>query len=57
VLFRSVETADQVALLGICERAWVQGFLYATPLTPADAARFMGHHETDRRSLRLRAAG
>ncbi len=57
VVIEGVETADQIALVGICERAWVQGFLYAAPLAPPDAARFMGHHEATRHPLRLRAAG
>ena len=57
VVIEGVETADQIALLGVSDGAWVQGFLYAQPLAPADAAAFMADLAARHRPHRLRAAG
>ncbi|MDK9698051.1 MAG: EAL domain-containing protein [Siculibacillus sp.] len=56
VVIEGVETADQLALLAISDRAWVQGFLYSRPLEASAAAAFMVRLD-ERAKPRLRAAG
>ena len=55
VVIEGVETVDQIALLAVSDRAWVQGFLYSRPLAASDAAVFMtgtnGEDDEPRRLL------
>ena len=41
VVIEGIETTEQRDLIGLCERAWVQGFLYSRPLPAEAAERFM----------------
>jgi diguanylate cyclase (GGDEF)-like protein len=57
VVIEGVETADQIALLAVSEKAWVQGFLYSRPLEASIAADFMAKMSADLAATpRLRAA-
>ena len=57
VVIEGIETAEQNAVIGISERAWVQGFLYSRPLEADAAARFMTDLTSRTRPGRRLAAG